>query len=99
MILILSHGRDQGTLGLILNRPGPQRLHSLPGLQADLAEVFGDSQVCGMYGGGRVWVRGAGGRSGGGTVEGGKGRVSALMAHKEQQRRDFSEARPTLRLT
>ncbi|CAM9886808.1 unnamed protein product [Ectocarpus sp. 12 AP-2014] len=45
VILVLSHARDQGTLGLILNRPGPQRLHSLPGLQPDLAEVFGDSQV------------------------------------------------------
>ncbi|CAN0014547.1 unnamed protein product [Ectocarpus sp. 13 AM-2016] len=45
VILVLSHARDQGTLGLILNRPGPQRLHSLPGLQPGLAEVFGDSQV------------------------------------------------------
>ncbi|CAN0410390.1 unnamed protein product, partial [Hapterophycus canaliculatus] len=45
VILILSHERDRGTLGLILNRPGPQRLHTLPGLQTDLAQVFGDSQV------------------------------------------------------
>ncbi|CAM9372613.1 unnamed protein product [Ascophyllum nodosum] len=45
VILVLSHHHDLGTVGLILNRPGPQRLHSLAGLKSDLAEVFADSQV------------------------------------------------------
>lgn len=45
VILVLSHHQDMGTVGLILNRPGPQRLNSLAGLKSDLAEVFADSQV------------------------------------------------------
>lgn len=44
-MLILSHDHDLGTVGLILNRPGPQRLHTLAGLKPDLAEVFAESQV------------------------------------------------------
>lgn len=49
VILILSHEDDLGTVGLILNRPGPQRLDSLAGLKPDLAEVFADSQVSRSY--------------------------------------------------
>ena len=45
VILVLSHEHDLGTVGLILNRPGPQRVHSLAGLKWDLAEFFADSQV------------------------------------------------------
>lgn len=45
VILVLSHDHDLGTVGLILNRPGPQRVHSLAGLKWDLAEFFADSQV------------------------------------------------------
>lgn len=45
VILVLSHHQELGTVGLILNRPGVQRLNSLAGLKSDLAEVFADSQV------------------------------------------------------
>lgn len=45
VILVLSHDHELGTVGLILNRPGAQRLDSLAGLKSDLAEVFSDSLV------------------------------------------------------
>lgn len=45
VILVLRHDHEMGTVGLMLNRPGPQRLHALAGLKSDLADVFADSRV------------------------------------------------------
>lgn len=45
VILVLSHDHDLGTVGLILNRPGQQRLLSLAGLKTELVEVFAESLV------------------------------------------------------
>lgn len=45
VVLIISHDHDLGTVGLVLNRPGSQHLHTLTGLKPELTQVFGDAQV------------------------------------------------------